>query len=226
MKHKQKDTFVASEGDAWFDRNHEAISRRNYNENDPIIQAVDHCLANAVEDARSEGGVTLLEVGCGEGKRLQWLQENRALQCSGIEPSSKAVELAISRGVEAVMGTADSLPFSDDLFDFVVFGFCLYLCDREDLFKIAYEADRALKKTGWLIIYDFFSSEPISQPYHHLYGINSFKMDYRKLWDWSPGYTCFSHKLSHHSKPYFTDDQSEWVATSILRKNSSKWTNK
>ena len=51
MKHKQKDTFIASEGDAWFDRNHEAISRRNYDESDPIIQAVDHSLENGVKDA-------------------------------------------------------------------------------------------------------------------------------------------------------------------------------
>jgi len=145
MKQKQKDTFIASEADAWFDRNHEAISRRNYNESDPVIQAVDHCLVNGVKDVQG-GGLTLLEVGCGEGKRLQWLQENRAVKCSGIEPSSKAVELATSRGVDAAKGTADSLPFSNDLFDFVVFGFCLYLCDREDLFKIAYKADRVLKK--------------------------------------------------------------------------------
>ena len=130
MKHKQKDRFTESEGDAWFDRNHEAISRRNYDGSDPIIQAIDHCLVDEAKDAQQSRGQSLLEVGCGEGKRLQWLQENRPLQCSGIEPSSKAVELASSLGVQAIKGTADILPFSDHVFDFVVFGFCLYLCDR------------------------------------------------------------------------------------------------
>ena len=217
MNQKQKDTFFATEGDAWFERNHLAISRHHYNENDPIIKAVDHCLVKA----NTDGGITLLEVGCGEGKRLQWLQENRILQCSGVEPSSKAVELATSRGVHAVKGTADSLPFADHQFDFVVFGFCLYLCDREDLFKIAYEADRVLKKTGWLIIHDFFSMMPMDKSYHHLEGIRSYKMDYRKLWDWNPFYTCYSQQISCHGTSSHCDDPDEWVATSVLRKKQN-----
>ena len=70
MKHKQKNSFFVSESDAWFDRNHEAINNRNYDESNPIIQAVHYCLVNAVKDSRC-GRVTLLEVCCGEGKRLQ-----------------------------------------------------------------------------------------------------------------------------------------------------------
>jgi SAM-dependent methyltransferase len=218
MTHKQKDIFSLSEGDAWFDRNHETISQRSYNEREPIIQAIDHCLENPSEP----GGewFDLLEVGCGDGKRLHWLQEHRSLRCSGVEPSSKAIEFATKHGVRAKKGTADNLPFADQQFDIVVYGFCLYLCDREDLFKIAYEADRVLKKTGWLIIHDFYSNEALEGPYRHFQGIQSFKMDYRKLWDWTPAYTCFSQNLRHHSRPSFTDDRLEWVATSIMRKNS------
>ena len=165
-----------------------------------------------------EGGLTLLEVGSGEGKRLQYLQENRTLQCSGIEPSSKAVELATSRGVDAVKGTANSLPFSDHLFDFVVFGFCLYLCDREDLFKITHEADRVLKKTGLLIIHDFFLKTQMDKSYHHLKGLRSYKMDYRKLWDWHPSCACYSHQILSHGISSLCDNPDEWATTSILRK--------
>lgn len=219
MKNKQKDIFSSSEGDAWFNRNHEALSHHNYNDGDPIIQAVDQCLLN--RELSHDEEKTLLEVGCGEGKRLTWLQQNRNLKCSGIEPSTLAIETASSYGVQVFKGTADSLPFAENQFDFVVFGFCLYLCDREDLFKIAYEADRVIKNTGWMIIHDFYSHEPIERPYHHHAGIQSFKMDYRRLWDWNPVYTCFSHQLRHHSQPTFTDDKSEWIATSILRKKLS-----
>lgn len=218
MKNKQKNIFIASEGDAWFDRNHETVNRRNYDCTDPIVQAVDHCLENSVKSRQNSGGLTLLEIGCGEGRRLQWLQEKRKLQCSGVEPSPKAVMLAKSRGIEAENGTADDLPFLDGIFDFVVFGFCLYLCDREDLFKIAHEADRVLKKTGWLIIHDFFSNTLTDKPYHHLEGIRSYKMDYRKLWDWNPHYECYSHQISCHGTSLLCDDPDEWVATSILRK--------
>lgn len=221
MNQNQKDTFSTSEGDAWYERNHVAVNQRNYGENDAVIRAIDQCISILKNDALGER-LSLLEIGCGEGKRLQWLQENKSLECFGIEPSTKAVKAAVQRGVHATKGTADDLPFEKQKFDFVVFGFCLYLCDREDLFQIAHEADRVLKKTGWLIIHDFYSNEPIALPYHHLDGMKSFKMDYRKLWDWNPAYTCFSHKLGHHSRPNFTDDRCEWVAVSVLRKNLSK----
>ena len=217
MNQKQKDKFSASEGDAWFERNHAAVGQRNYNEHDSIIQAIDHCLYDLINNDLG-GGLSLLEVGSGEGKRLQWLQENRFIKCFGVEPSTKAVELAVERGVKAITGTADNLPFEEQKFDFVVFGFCLYLCDREDLFRIALEADRVLKETGWLIINDFFAVTPIDKPYHHLEGVRSYKMDYRKLWDWHPSYECYSHQISCHGTSSLCDDPEEWVATSVLRK--------
>lgn len=90
--------------------------------------------------------LSLLEVGCGEAKRLQWLQNNRSIECFGVELSTRAVELAVEVVMKATKGTADNLLFGK--FDFVIFGFFLYLCDREDFFRIALEADRVLKETG------------------------------------------------------------------------------
>jgi ubiquinone/menaquinone biosynthesis C-methylase UbiE len=221
MNQKQKDKFSVSEGDAWFERNHAAFDQLNYNESDPVIQAVDQCLFNQTNNDLS-GQLSLLEVGCGEAKRLEWLQENRSIECFGVEPSTKAVDLAIKRGVKATKGTADDLPFEKQKFNFVVFGFCLYLCDREDLFRIALEADRVLQKTGWLIIHDFFAVKPIDKPYHHLEGVRSYKMDYRKLWDWHSSYMCYSHQIHCHGTANSCDDPDQWVATSILRKTQLK----
>jgi len=68
-------------------------------------------------------------------------------------------------GVHAEYGSADDLPFESDSFDGVIFGFCLYLCDHEDLFKIAQEADHVLRKKSWLVIKDFFSLRPVSRDY-------------------------------------------------------------
>ena len=109
--------------------------------------------------------------------------------------------------------------FPDGIFNIVVFGFCLYLCDREDLFKISFEANRVLKNQGWIIIQDFYTPMPLKRRYKHTKGIYSFKMDYRKLFDWHPHYECFSHEITHHSKKEMTDDLQEWVSTSVLRKN-------
>lgn len=217
MKKKQKDVFLDSEANAWFQRNHAAIQERNLGKSDPIISALYTCLGS---DSQEVGGGKLLEVGCGEGKRLQWITENLGLQCYGVEPSEKAVALANTKTVQVIQGTADQLDFENQTFDFVVFGFCLYLCDRDDLFQIAKEAHRVLKPKGWLVIHDFFAETPVAREYHHLPGLFSYKMDYRKLFDWHPDYTCFSHVVSTHGGNAYTDDQNEWVATSVIRKKS------
>ena len=116
------------------------------------------------------------------------------------------------------MGTADSLTHKDNAFDIVIFGFCLYLCDRGDLFRISTEADRVLKKEGWIIIQDFFAESPIQNEYHHTSGIKSYKMDYKTLFTWHPDYTCYQTKVYHHESQVFTDSSNEWVETSVIRK--------
>ena len=129
------------------------------------------------------------------------------------------LEIGCGEGVKAFQGTADSLQFPDNSFDIVIFGFCLYLCDRNDLFEIAREADRVLKPQGWLVINDFFSEVPIKRDYHHKPGMYSYKMDYRQLFTWHPYYTCFSHLVTSHGSWATTDEKQEWVSTSIIRKN-------
>ena len=164
-------------------------------------------------------GVKVLEIGCGEGARLAWLKENLNADCYGIEPSAQAVAAACAKGLNVQQGTADVLPFDDQSFDIVIFGFCLYLCDREDLFRIASAADRVLRAPGWLMILDFFSPVPHAKTYHHRPGVQSYKMDYRTLFNWHPDYACMTHKVRHHSEGGYTDDQDEWMAVSILRKH-------
>ena len=147
------------------------------------------------------------------------MKNNLTAQCFGIDPSAQAVAEARKLGVNAQQGTADALPFDNDTFDAVIFGFCLYLCDRFDLFRIAAEADRVLKSPGWLVIQDFFSQSPRSRAYHHQEGVFSFKMDYRSLFIWHPAYECMTHKVRHHQTHTYTDDPEEWVAVSVFRKN-------
>lgn len=215
MKKKQKDVFLDSEANAWFERNHAVIQKKNFGKDDPIVQAIYSCMD---ADSQEVGGGKLLEVGCGEGKRLHWITENLNLQCYGVDPSKKAVSVARKKTVHVIQGTADQLDFEDQSFDFLVFGFCLYLCDREDLFRIASEAHRVLKPNSWLVVHDFFADKPVANEYSHFPGISSYKMDYRKLFDWHPDYACFFHSIKAHGLSAYTDDQDEWVSTSIIRK--------
>jgi ubiquinone/menaquinone biosynthesis C-methylase UbiE len=211
----QKEIFLAEEGNAWFLRNHTNLTDRKFDDTDPVTSALIKCIA-----LNERTNYTLLEIGCGEGRRLEWIRKHLQIDCQGIEPSELAVKAAIDRGIIVQQGTADQLPYASESFDYVVFGFCLYLCDREDLFRIAMEADRVLKTESWLIIHDFFADNTIQRDYHHREGLKSYKADYRRLFDWHPAYTCLSHEITHHVNGQFTDEPNEWVALSVLRKNS------
>ena len=207
---RQKDVFLQSEGDAWRHRNPAAtitIAASN-----PLLAEI---IALTPVPTR---GTRVLEVGCGDGARLQFLSETLGFESHGIDPSTEAVRAALARGVGAQQSTADRLPFDDQSFDILMFGFCLYLCDREDLFRIANEADRVLRSPGWLLIHDFYSVLPSKREYHHRPGLFSYKMDYRTLFTWHPAYTNYSQRVRAHSDDAYTDEPGEWVATSVLRK--------
>lgn len=211
---KQSDVFLDSEGDAYYRRNGSGRDPQTLPASDPLLLAT---LGLPATDLRP--GARLLEIGCSDGLRLQWLREHHQINCTGIEPSAAAVATARERGIDARQGTADTLPFADGSFDIVLFGFCLYLCDPQDLFRIASEADRVLANPGWLLILDFYSETPTRRAYHHRSGLFSRKMDYRTLFTWHPAYTCMSQNVVHHSTFEHTDDPTEWIATSVLRKH-------
>lgn len=137
---KQKTVFLDSEANAWLNRNNQG-NEINF---DP---QKDRLLPDLLE-LPLKSGMKVLKIGCSSGYRLLWLQENLGLKCVGIEPSEQAVNIARDKGIEVYQGTAESLPFEDTSFDLVIFGFCLYLCDRADLFRIAQEADRVLRNPG------------------------------------------------------------------------------
>ena len=154
----------------------------------------------------------------GGGERLNYISNSINCSVSGVDPSLDAVNHCKLNNIDAIVGAADSLIHKDNTFDIVIFGFCLYLCDRGDLFRISTEADRVLKKEGWIIIQDFFAESPIQNEYHHTSGIKSYKMDYKTLFTWHPDYTCYQTKVYHHENQVFTDFSNEWVETSVIRK--------
>jgi len=214
---QQKQIFLESEADAWYERNKQNLARVDFATADLVTASIVEicCLPTY---SKSDKKIRILEVGCGEGRRLSWFSENFKAEVFGVEPSAIAVKQACSRGVVAKLGTAEQLPFESGMFDILIFGFCLYLCDREDLLRIAQEADRVLKPDAWLIINDFYAPSPVQRKYHHRSRVFSYKMDYREMFEWHPAYTCFSHRVIGHGGNEYTDDSQEWVATSVLRK--------
>lgn len=208
MEHKmqQRDVFAAGEADAWFARNREVLGQGE----DPVLRELaDLDLA----------GTRVLEIGCSNGWRLHALAQRGAVGF-GLEPSGAAVTdgRAAYPGLDLRVGTADALPFADEAFELVLFGFCLYLCDPCDLFTIAAEAVRVLKPSSHLAIYDFCPASPMRNAYHHRPGCFSHKMDYANMFEWHPGFTRIRHRVSPHSAGESLDDSDARIAVTLLRR--------
>lgn len=208
----QKTVFLRGEGDAYFRRNaehnaHEHAATLANLRHDPVIRVLAEFRPNRI-----------LEVGASNGWRLDVARRLWGAHAAGIDPSRDAVTDGQQRYPEVALrlGTADALP--NESFDCVIFGFCLYLCDRADLFRIAAEADRVLASNGYLVLYDFFPPSPYRNPYSHQAGVFSYKMDYSVLWRWHPAYTSWRHEVTA-APGEDANDPDRRLAVTVLKKS-------
>ncbi|PCH56232.1 MAG: hypothetical protein COC15_03440 [Legionellales bacterium] len=141
----------------------------------------------------------------------------------GIDPSNNAIQQGNKQysNLHLETGTADNLPYENGFFKVVIFGFCLYLVDRDLLMRTIAEADRVLGDKGFIIITDFDSIMPHKRKYHHLPDreIYSYKMDYAQLFFGCPHYALVEKISYSHQSEFFCKDMSERVATTILYKD-------
>ena len=209
--------FAAGEADAWYRRNKGHLQAKcRFYEVDRIIEV----LGPFKSEVHS-----ILEVGCGNGIKLEQLSKFFGAKAEGIEPSP----LAVSEGNERLrlsgnallnlaVGTGDRLPYKDAQFDLVHFGFCLYLISRERLFGSFAEADRVLKCGGFLSIFDFDPSIMHKRDYHHKAGVFSYKKPYYELFTASGHYHLVSKMSFTQAGPSFEKDSNERVALTVLYK--------
>lgn len=211
----QKQIFKESEGDAWFERNKADLLKKDY-KNDPLVIEIINLVQSKLFQDKQK--INILEVGCGDGGRGEYISEIIDCNYYGIDPSKKAIEVAKFNGLKASIGSAEQLPYKDNKFDVIVYGFCLYLCDRKDLNLIRDEALRVLKDTSWLLIMDFFSNHEHENKYSHLENIKSYKMDYRKIFTSDKSLFCYSHKVIDHETHEYTDVKENWISISSIRR--------
>jgi len=210
----QKAIFSEKEANAWLERNRRALA--NFDpETDAIIRQLRPHLAT---------DLSVAEVGCALAGRTEALAKITGGRGFGVDPSALAIAEAARLHPELSFrqATADALPWDDHSVDILIYGFCLYLCDRTDLFRIAAEGDRVLKNGGLLAILDFHPPLPYRNAYCHQPGVFSYKMDNARLWSWNPAYVEISREIfDHHARATpgestFAPD--ERIAVSILKK--------
>lgn len=86
-----------------------------------------------------------LEIGVGSGRFPAPL----GVAC-GVDPAINMLQRARKRGVVAVGGVAEALPFADDTFDFTLV--VTTICFVDDVGAMLAEAHRVLKRRGELVI--------------------------------------------------------------------------
>jgi len=88
----------------------------------------------------------VLEVGCGAGEMAERIAAELGSDVLGLDLSERMVDLTRKRGVEAVLGDVQALPFEDGRFDCVVAGWVLYhVADRDHAIS---ECARVLRPGG------------------------------------------------------------------------------
>jgi len=206
----QKEIFSTGEGNRYYERNKNKLTSPD---KDPIIQSIAQLELSPKK---------VLEIGCSNGWRLHSLRQIYKSDCWGIDPSAEAIKQgrAEFREINLERGTADALPYENQIFDMIIYGFCLYLCDRSDLFKIAYEADRVLMELGNIVIYDFFSPLPYKNRYAHYEGLYSYKMNYANLFLWNPAYILKYQKIFPHP-PLKNGTVDDLVSVMIIEKHTA-----
>jgi SAM-dependent methyltransferase len=182
---KQSDIIMATEGDAWFRRNRDK-SRLD----DPVLKEI-------LDNPRILP-LSVLEIGCGTGWRLNALRDRfYDSSFTGCDLSWEAIQEGRKRYPKLALraGAADTLGYGSGSFDLVILGFFMYLLDREDLFRVVAEVDRVLADNGTLVIHDFHPETPHSRAYEHDPRLITYKMNYPELWMGNPAYVLDAFKI-------------------------------
>jgi SAM-dependent methyltransferase len=210
----QRDIFLAGEGDAYFIRNLSQYNATRANEDSSTLSVVRRYVT---KDSK------LLEIGCANGLNLERLRRTVGCAGSGIDPSLAAIDAGRRDFplLDLRRGTGDALPFADESFDLVWFGFCLYVIDRSLLPRVVAESDRVLRNGGYLAIVDFDPPQPLRRTYSHARGVITYKMDHTRLFLGFPHYVLAEKRsFSHHGNEFETDGD-ERLAVQVLHKDYS-----
>lgn len=183
---KQSKAFLNKEGDGWYARNYLKLEGVKEEPIGALLRA--HKI--------DPGGHALIEYGCANGWRLHNICSKFDALGFGVDPSSTAIKNGETRYPELKLKYGTATDFVHSGFCVVIYGFCLYLADREDLFEIASVGHKSLIEGGFIVIHDFDPEYPHKIRYHHAEDemLFSYKQDYSKLWLAHPGYKLVEKK--------------------------------
>jgi len=217
----QNKIFLEGEGDLWFNRNRSKIA-----EGDAACEPDVRFIIDTLLPFRDEIRM-ILKIGCSNGWKIKSLAKSfDAIGC-GIDPSASAIASGNSgtekSKIKLSQGSSHRLPYQDNEFDLVYFGFCLYLCDRSQLLQSIAEADRVLRPGGFVVVTDFDPGSARKRSFLSKPGLFSFKQDYSRIFIESNGYYLVEKHSFSHTVASFDNKPNERVSTQILYKEMDSY---
>lgn len=178
----QQYTWANGVGDDWLQRNRDKLGTRD--------------LASEALERLDIKPKSVLEIGCANGWRLKKLKEKYGCEVAGVDVSELAVKEAAEAGIRVERSGADFLPFPDNRFDTVIYGFCLCFISPEEWLKMVLECDRVLQDGGQVVIYDFYCIAYVkrrilnitSDPELEVKPVYMYNYNWPKLWTGHPAY--------------------------------------
>lgn len=181
--------FRTGEADRYFERNAVTASSGTY----------DECV-EALASAGLAPQMSVLEVGCCDGRRLRRLADQFQIKPFGVELSRRGCEAAEARGVRVLCDDAAEFDFGRR-FDVILLPFVLHWIDRRHLLRTVCNVDRHLTWQGLLVINDFWHERFARVAYHHAPdGIWTFKQDYHRIFVATGLYTVLRHNVYSYSR--------------------------
>ncbi len=119
---------------------------------------------HALTAAGAKSGMTLLDVGCGDGEAAAFAQREFSLTVTGVDTDADAVARAKAAGVDARIESADALSFPSRGFDLVTMECVFSILERQE--EAIHEAYCMLRPGGALILTDVYCRTPDLERYH------------------------------------------------------------
>lgn len=199
----QDNIFSEFEGNRWFERNREALEQFDPQKDLPL----------RIMELYSLRPQSVLEIGGANGFRLAAIRERYATaRLAVVEASKEAIQDGKSRYpfIDFSHGVASAISL-EEIFDLIIVNFVFHWVDRASLLRSVAEIDRLLEDGGFLIIGDFFPSNQLRVPYHHLPGqkVYTYKQNYAAPFLASGLYRMVCCLTGEHSKKELVASASE-----------------
>ncbi len=119
-------------------------------------------------------GAHLLDIGCGRGASLAWLQAQQGYHATGVDLSTRLLREAASRRLAVAHASAGCLPFPAASFDAAILECSLSVITLQEALearpaalatmRVLQETRRVLQPAGWLLLSDLYARRPEGIP--------------------------------------------------------------